>query len=249
METFADKYQFKNYVRKQAVELSINGDFFDKLFANVFIEIYEKEKLTDCIMKMLNIRITDIIINEVLRVGKKNKGDFLILFEDYQKINSELSEIALRIERHCLNKNKQCKKDGSCILDLAHYPYLCSRTENIDLKTFRPEQVLKPEFLLFIESHFGKHGLYFLYNQEYELMYVGKSENLGSTMLDTIWENNINGFVSVALTKTISDTHIYEPYYIVKYNPLLNSHIKNVDSLSVSLPELEQTEKVKIFER
>jgi hypothetical protein len=249
MTHFADKYQFKNHIKKLALSLSIDSDFFDQFFSKVFFEIFEKELKAGCIMKKLNISITQVIADEVARIDKKNKASFLLLFEDYLKMNAELDEIIIRIENDCEGKQNACESGNNCSLNLSRYPYLCDRTNNIELKSFMPDHTLNAMFLQFTESIFGRPGIFFLYNSEQRLMFIGRGENLGTKMLEAIWERNIDGYASVVFTASIADSRVYEPYYIIKESPLLNVGQNAPDCLSIVLPELEKTEMIKIFEK
>lgn len=72
-------------------------------------------------------------------------------------------------------------------------------------------------------------GLYLFYNQEYELMYIGKSENLkqrinlhltGNTNTKSIYHNFKH--IRYAEVADPVDREIYETYYINLWKPKLN---------------------------
>lgn len=247
MAEFADKYQFKNYIGKIVIGMNINKDMFDNLFANVFMEIFEKEKKSKCLEKLLGISTTEQIAKEVKKLSKEPKINFLLLFEDYQKMNNELTDLLIRIEKECPDDN-DCIKSGKCIIDIAKYPYLCSRTERADLKIFKPEPITSKEFVTFIEENIGKHGLFFLYNLNKELIYIGKSTSIGGSVVDAIWDKNIDGYACVAYTKSKADIHLYHPYYTLKEKPLLPGDYHTNDALTLHLEELNKTELVKMYE-
>lgn len=248
MKSITDKYQFKNAIKNHVLQLGVNPDLFDSFFAPVFMDIYEKELKAKCVLDRLQLNLTQHILDEIHKIDKKCKADFLLLFEDYQKINTELDEIIIRINHDCKNFKTCDNPEGKCLLNFSHYPVLCERTSNIDLKTFRPELTLHPLFIELIENIFGQFGIYFLYNNEQELMYVGCAENLGSQMLEKIWEKNIDGYAAIAYTNTIADIYVYEPYCRLKEMPILNS-FKTDEILSFTLPPLEKSIKVQIFEK
>lgn len=247
VKTITDKYQFKNVIKNHITQLSIDPDFFDRFFSPVFTDIFEKETQAACVLDKLHLKLTQHILAEVQKIDKKNKADFLLLFEDYQKINTELDEIIIRINGDCKNL-RICESQTDCLLNFSHYPILCERTNNIELKTFRPELTLHPLFIELIENSFGQFGIYFLYNSEHELIFIGAAENLGSQMLEKIWEKNIDGYASIAYTNTLADIYVYEPYCRLKEMPLLNG-FKTDESLSFNLPPLEKSIKVQIFEK
>lgn len=93
-----------------------------------------------------------------------------------------------------------------------------------------------------------KHGIYFLYNNKKKLIYVGKSSDLASRIPTSIRERKAYYF-SYAITKTSSDSGIYEMYYIAKLKPKLNIEGKYPDELTVTLPELERSEINPVFNK
>ena len=91
------------------------------------------------------------------------------------------------------------------------------------------------------------HGIYFLYNLEGELIYVGKSVDLSIRILSTI-SGRGRCAVEFARTASKSDMSVYEKYYISKLKPLMNKEGKHDDELSLELPELKRTKRVIIHE-
>lgn len=79
-------------------------------------------------------------------------------------------------------------------------------------------------------------GIYFLYIKN-ELVYIGKSINLGSRILTSCRQksnkNNVITEFSFYKTKTQSDCHILEPYLITKYKPPLNTEFVADDSPTI----------------
>lgn len=82
-------------------------------------------------------------------------------------------------------------------------------------------------------------GLYFLYNEKKELIYIGKSINLSSRAYSSYLERNAK-YIKVMLTKTKADAHIFEPYCISIYAPLYNAEFKTRDrpTFELELPLL-----------
>ena len=78
-------------------------------------------------------------------------------------------------------------------------------------------------------------------------MYIGKSAQLSGKIIDSIWERNIDGYVSIAHTLTKSDIHVYAPYYIAIEKPLLNEPLYETDNFSFELEPLSKTELIKIY--
>lgn len=244
---FQDSYQFKEYIAKLVSAFDISKTTFDGLFANVFMEIYDKEKANTYIFEFLKISVIERISEEIKNINRKEKTIFLPLFEDYQKLNNELNDIIIRHLKTSkdeleINRNKKF------FFDLNKYPVLKRITEQKELETFTPDLITDPAFITFFKNNIGKHGIYFLYNLNKDLLFIGKSSNLGETIIDTIWRKDIDGYVSIAYTKTVADTIIYEPFYIIREKPLLNKLLSFTDELTVELPQLEKTEIIKIYQ-
>jgi hypothetical protein len=248
MQSFTDKFQFKNYIAQAlSDEINLNKDVFDRIFANLFLEIFEKEQKFPCIFKLNQISIAEQIVWEVKNIKKTNKKDFLLLFEDCQKLNNELNELVISVKKECGHKGYNCN-DKRCNIDISRFPLFYRCIEHKDLKVFKPELVTSTGFIKFFEKNAGKYGLYFLYNLRKELIFIGKSTNLGQKLVEAIWDKNVDGYVSVAHTKSKSDIHLYEPYYIIKEKPMLNSDEIEADELTQELAPLEKSGLVKIYE-
>jgi len=87
-----------------------------------------------------------------------------------------------------------------------------------------------------------KIGIYFLYDAENQLSYIGKSAScLLTRSLSSIKERGLLDFAKIELyeTKTKSDVAIYEAYYISKFKPASNKDIVYDDYPTISLPDLQ----------
>jgi excinuclease UvrABC nuclease subunit len=91
------------------------------------------------------------------------------------------------------------------------------------------------------ESLKGKCGLYLLYNDNLELMYIGKSKKLETRIVNSLCIKGMTHF-RTAFTETLSDMSVYEVYYISKLKPPLNKESKHIDELTLKLPELTFSE-------
>ena len=90
-------------------------------------------------------------------------------------------------------------------------------------------------------------GIYFLYNDDKELIYIGKSKNLSSRLPQTI-KGKMVGFFRFITLNSMADMHVLEPYLIAQYNPLLNKEFNTSDKLTIeietpSLSEFHAIEK------
>lgn len=81
-----------------------------------------------------------------------------------------------------------------------------------------------------LESILDKSGLYFLYDSQKRLSYIGRSKNLKNRVLTSISDRNFEGdrieFIKFMFT-TLDDSYILEPYYISLNKPLLNKEMKS----------------------
>lgn len=85
-------------------------------------------------------------------------------------------------------------------------------------------------------------GCYFIYNNDGELVYVGKSNsNLYERSCTSAQERTKGNFSKIELYSmpTQADTNIYEMYFIAKYNPKFNSDSRCIDNPTFELPKLK----------
>jgi excinuclease UvrABC nuclease subunit len=82
-------------------------------------------------------------------------------------------------------------------------------------------------------------GVYFLYDYDGNLIYIGKSNNLKNRLYQSIREKKKEvSYFSFALTETDADAIIYEQYYMTKHGkPKFNTEYPS-DGTSLKLPEL-----------
>jgi hypothetical protein len=99
------------------------------------------------------------------------------------------------------------------------------------------------------EDTFGKAGVYFLYDINKELIYIGKStSNLAERLLTSARERKIAFYVMYATTPTKTDANLYELFYISKHKPVLNSACKEDDEFSQEIPDLQFSELYQLYE-
>jgi hypothetical protein len=244
---FKNKFHYKDYIADIVTELDVSKDTYEQMFAQVFMDIYEKEQQALCVFNYYKINIANKIAEELKKIKRKDKVIFLPLFEEYIKLNNELDDIILKYKKKCQDKVGICKKNNDCFIEISQYPTLFRIAEHGELESFRPDLITSPEFIEFFKENIGKFGLYFLYNLNKELLSLGKSQNLGETIIDVIWKKNIDGFVAVAYTNTKADMLIYEYYYILTEKPSQMEDLSEADEISITLKPLKKTKLIKIY--
>lgn len=111
---------------------------------------------------------------------------------------------------------------------------LRNRLKNNKIKNTDNKKIKKT--LDFINEIYHKFGVYFILNKNKEIIYIGKSINLGDRILASL--NERNGFAFKILeTKTKSDASFLENYFITKIKPKLNSEAKYKDENTFNIDE------------
>jgi len=85
-------------------------------------------------------------------------------------------------------------------------------------------------------------GCYFIYDNNGEIVYVGKSNsNLYERSCTSAQDRTKGNFSKIEIYSmpTHADTNIYELYFIAKYNPKFNSDSRCIDNPTFELPELK----------
>lgn len=96
-------------------------------------------------------------------------------------------------------------------------------------------------FLADFKKYARVYGVYFIYGEQKELLYVGKSKNLFERLSNSLREKK-GAYYSFAVTDTNADSHLYEIYYISKLKPSMNKDSVEEDGLTVTLPDLNISE-------
>ena len=85
-----------------------------------------------------------------------------------------------------------------------------------------------------LEKLYNCYGVYFIYNDKDQLLYIGKSRNLASRIPGSIKERNGTKFAYI-LTEQPADIHILEPYLILKYKPIKNTEFMEFGNTSFNI--------------
>lgn len=89
-------------------------------------------------------------------------------------------------------------------------------------------------------------GVYRIYNNNNELLYIGKSYNLASRIPSSMKERRGCAF-DYAVINNRADTDIYEIYYICKFQPPLNEASNTGDTPTVVLPDIEFSKITNVY--
>jgi hypothetical protein len=88
--------------------------------------------------------------------------------------------------------------------------------------TLKPYQNIPIETIKILKNLKYATGLYFLYNQEKELKYIGKSYDLCSRIKSSAYNKRAYYFKYLE-TKHEADADVLEPYFVAQFKPFLNS--------------------------
>ena len=251
---FENELHYKNYIRKIAESCGYDKyDFEETKMPETLINVYRFQSENE--IEILAIGLPNIIdhyikeFKQLNYLGESEKiNSFFEIFHEIYEVYEEAKIVCEQLKRDSIKKDFNLFNyfDSEFL-----YPYKrlkqLVKTNNKFNTLNEHEFIPSTEFKNFIEKHIGKFGLYFLYDNSKSLMYIGKSTNLGDRILSSISQRQIKGFIKIALTKTIADIHVYEPYYILKENPFLNVEFKAYDNLSIELKPLKKSKLIKIL--
>mgnify|MGYP001209314387 CR=1 FL=1 len=204
------------------------------------MKISHEEDLSELCEIYFNFTNDESVKLKLMKLGLRKPTNVLT----WKVANCDFQNVPQLIEEldHTLAKYHQ-------IFDLENVNRLKSKFADIFItKTFFDPQLedtntiegieVRKSFLEDMEKVKFKAGVYFLYNDNKELIYIGKSSDLGSRIPTSIRDRKATKY-SYALTKTFSDAGIYEMYYISKLKPKLNVEGNFPDYPTVKLPDLK----------
>lgn len=189
--------------------------------------------------------------------GETDRGKNFIIVRFDQSLTYKLS-IMLREEADLISIEKFIKIYINQLIKLEKYIKGEEKPEGIDFdfisdyfaKELKPTETWGKEysddFLADFKKHARVYGVYFIYGEQKELLYVGKSRNLFERLSNSLREKK-GAYYSFAVTSTNSDAHLYEIYYISKLKPVMNKDSMEKDNLTVTLPELNISKIKKVY--
>lgn len=100
------------------------------------------------------------------------------------------------------------------------------------------------KFIKYINSLSCKSGVYFIFNQKKELIYIGKSKDLSERIFSSISERLKYHpyYISILETENICDANILEPFFISQFKPIANTEFN--EELNTNIEILIKGEKL-----
>lgn len=256
---FVDSNHFKNYVRKIAIGLGIDKNDFEKDDAQLFIWLYDFEQANRDKLNALGVgSVVDRLVKKIRKLGSnsnpmKDLGTFGYECIELRTLLDQLEILCEQLDNKKLDPNFNILNyfDQDYLKDFWAVRRIVTDSKNKFVSIHKHNFVPSENFKIFVDKHIGKYGLYFLYNLDKQLLYIGKSISLGDRIVASIRERNANGYVCIALTNHKADMHVYEPYYILKEKPSLNSQFNDFDEydeFSISLQPLTKSDFIKIYD-
>lgn len=204
---------------------------------------YQYEKL----LKKLGFRSPTFTMYYLI----KNCDDInkiLNIISDFIKMHSEIAMIVKDYENATLNYS----------LELV-YKYLSD--EYFEKRKINWSEIYNydEKFIQYTNSLVNISGVYFIFNQKEELVYVGKSKNLSDRVFASISErrNYDPYYIRFFKTKNICDANILEPFFISKFKPIANTEFNDVGEINVevyifgkkiSYDDVLRLKRIKIFQ-
>lgn len=231
--------------------------------ANYIIKILKNKGVIVTKDKYLPLKNLGIVYDYINNINYDNKFD--INFDNWIEFAKKCElEKLIEISNKCNKSIKNFIEDSNehsiqTLLDNTHtdtkynHYYLMKKPNSKDIyypKKIKVIQVYKTKmrstYNLYIKPKIydeNKFGIYFIYDNKQELVYIGKSNsNVVRRSLESMSERIENRDfykIDYILPKTRSDNNLYELYYISKYKPKFNSDSKEKDELTFELPKLE----------
>ena len=86
----------------------------------------------------------------------------------------------------------------------------------------------------------GVSGVYFIYNSQKALLYIGRSFDLSSRILTSIQERQegLPYYVRILNTKTKSDACVLEAYFIGKEKPAFNGDMVDIGEVTIKISKI-----------
>lgn len=222
---FKTQKHFINFTTKLLKDKKINHEFFTK--QNIAL-------LAWCLSKssLLKRDGIDIPIDQLTwKISKEE--DITELADNLQSILVELKD---------LFKNKITISE--CVKCREIFPFY-NEDELFELKLY--SQNYSEEFIDLIAELEKVPGVYFLYDLNKALIYIGKSYGIGRRVKSSISERKAF-YCEIMIVENESEANILEPYYISLLKPVLNGDLVTLSKPNFTIDhKYKRSEMVQIF--
>lgn len=171
--------------------------------------------------------------------GLEKIFDYLQNYKNNIKYNFTFSEWIKLVQQNDTSELKHVSDIGKCICE--NHVFDESLIKSIGLKICVRTNIDKDMICTYIKPKMSTNiGCYFIYDNNDELVYIGKStSDLLSRSCASATERVLGDFRRIELLEfnTKAETSIFEIYYITKYKPKFNSESKSKDNLPFDLPD------------
>lgn len=209
-EFFLSERHFMNYCLKVCKTLGIYNDFINYKNLNYFAWSLAHE----VIFKRNGVKPPYAVLISVLKLTD-NATELSLLFTDYLK---EL--IALRYGNATLEK---CP-------NIIKYEFYHESSFDIQVKG----RGLSVKMERMAIQNQDNCGVYKLFNNDKDLIYIGKSYSIGKRIVSSAREQRAS-YVKIMITKTQSDANLIEQYLIATEKPSQNDLGMTFDELTVKV--------------
>lgn len=226
----------------------IDKDIFDNFHAPIYKDMFDFEVQYPEVLKLFKL---NSIVLDFQTTIKSLKESMLYPFQlkEQESLLNQLKKLVEEYSENNLLNINNIKEDLKNISEFRKkgYSLLVNSYNQYDLEIDANDFEYSPEFLNFISEHSEAAGVYFLMNEDKEILYIGQSRRLSSRIAQHI---NIRiQYVTAIRTISNVDRFVYEPYFILKYRPKNNTQFKEHGEISVDIVEPIIPEPIKVFVR
>lgn len=239
---FNNYIHFKNYCLK----IASNKEY---IVCSEYLKIFEEFEFVVAVLNNLQDKKIIKIENDILDIICKcfKNGNFETAFSNMKYFVNKINKFYKNEEdfyyvttslNTMLYLGVEFEDDFILSDESKTSPFYPSRIKGLELKEEEEKIYTISEFDI---NYKNKYGVYFIYNTENELVYIGKSSNcLLTRAFSSAKERKCLNFSKIELRecKCKSDVAIYESYYIALYKPKYNNDLIFEDAPTIKLPEL-----------